>query len=217
MQILKGIIMMGGVGYDSNIYLIDGELIVDSGSGLFFSEIKEEISRLCDVSNIKYIVNTHCHYDHSGANRKFRDWLKTEIAIHENDKESLESGIDTLSEMFGEVARVTTVDRVLKNGSMIRTANFTFEVISTPGHTPGSICLYEKEKKILISGDTLFEDGIGRTDFPGGSKYKLCNSLKKLAKYPVSYLLPGHGMPKVGGVDFLIKQMIVANDEKEFF
>lgn len=213
MQIYKGIILMGGVGYDSNIYIIDGELIVDTGTGLFFSELKEEIENWgYDINKLKTVVNTHCHFDHTGGNKKFRDWLKAEIAVHEGDKESVETGSGTMAKVFGTVAKTVTVDHILTHGDKIKTKNFSFEVIHTPGHTPGSICLYDKKKRILISGDTLFEDGTGRSDLPGGDKYSLEKSLKKLSKYKITYLLPGHGMPKISGVEFLIKQLISSKE-----
>jgi glyoxylase-like metal-dependent hydrolase (beta-lactamase superfamily II) len=64
-----------------------------------------------------------------------------------------------------------------------------------------------------VSGDTLFEDGIGRTDYPGGDKDQLMKSLKKLSKYSINYLLPGHGMPKTSGVNFLIKQVTSSRND----
>ena len=215
MQVYKGIILMGGVGYDSNIYLIDGELLVDTGTGIFFPEMKEEIELMFDPLNIKTIVNTHCHFDHIGGDKKFRDWLKAEIFIHEADKQAIETGINTIADAFGEKAKTITADKTLKNGNKIKTTNFTFDVISTPGHTPGSICLYEKKKRILVSGDTLFSDGVGRTDLPGGDSNQLYRSLQKLTNLRISYLLPGHGMPKIGGVDFLIKQMLASANREE--
>jgi hydroxyacylglutathione hydrolase len=214
MQVYRGIILMGGVGYDSNIYLIDGELIVDTGTGIFFPEVKEELELTYDISKITTIVDTHCHFDHTGGNKKFRDWLKAEIAIHEGDKKSLETGANTMAEAFGEKARTVTVDRILKNGDKIKTTNFSFDVIWTPGHTLGSICLYERKKKILISGDTLFADGVGRTDFPNSDSNQLYKSLKKLSEIPITYLLPGHGMPKIGGINFMIRQSIAASKER---
>ncbi len=209
MQVYKGIILMGGVGYDSNIYIVDGELIIDTGTGLFFSEIKEEIENLgYKLDKLKTIINTHAHSDHTGGNKKFRDWLKADVAIHEADRQSIENGKGTMAKEFGLNAKAITVDKALRNGDRVKTKNFSFEVIHTPGHTIGSICLYDKKKKILISGDTLFADGIGRTDMPTGSSEDMHKSLLKLSKHSVTYLLPGHGMPKITGVDFLIKQMI---------
>jgi len=209
MQVYKGILLTGGVGYDCNIYLVDKELLVDTGTGVFFSEIKEEFENMrIELRDIKTIVNTHCHFDHSGADKKFRDLCKAKVAIHEYDKKGLEKGIGTLAKEYGQKAMTVTVDQVLKDGDVIKTQNFSFEVISTPGHTKGSICLYEKKKKILISGDTLFADGVGRTDYPTGNKDELKESIKKLSGLDVIYLLPGHGMPKVGGIDFLFKQVL---------
>ncbi len=210
MQVYKNIIMMGGVGYDCNVYLIDGEVLVDTGTGLFFVQMKEEIENMgYAIKDIKNIINTHSHFDHTGGNKKFRDWLKAKIFIHHDDKNDLETGDNTMAHMFGQTARTVTVNEELENGDKIKTENFSFEVISTPGHTPGSICLYDKNSKILISGDTLFENGVGRADLPGGSKQDLKKSLTKLSKLNVTYLLPGHGMPKIGGISFLTKQMII--------
>ncbi|RLI96474.1 MAG: MBL fold metallo-hydrolase [Candidatus Aenigmatarchaeota archaeon] len=209
MQVYKGIYLLDGVGFDSNIYVIDGEVIVDTGTGAFFKETKEEMLRLgLKPKRFKLIINTHCHFDHTGGDKKFRDWLKAKIAIHKKDRKSLETGKNTLAELFDEKARSITADIELDKKDVIKTKNFSFEIIATPGHTPGSICLYEKKKRILISGDTIFTDGIGRTDYPGGSKRELINSIEKLAKLRVDCLLPGHGMPKTVGAGVLIKQIL---------
>jgi glyoxylase-like metal-dependent hydrolase (beta-lactamase superfamily II) len=128
----------------------------------------------------------------------------------------LENG-SNLAEMFGAVSRTITVDRSLRDKNVIKTQNFSFEVVHTPGHTPGSICLYDKMKKILISGDTLFEDSIGRTDLQGGNKQDMQKSLQRLSKLDINYLLPGHGEPKIGGINFLIKQVLAGTVRKEKF
>jgi len=211
MQVYKGILLMNGVGFESNMYLIDKEVLVDTGTGLFFPQIRENLINLgIDPKKIKLIVNTHCHFDHVGGDKSFRDLCNAEIAIHESDARALEEGDNdlTLATMFGKKMKSITVDRRLKERDKIKTSNFCFEVIHTPGHTPGSICLYESKKKILISGDTLFSDGIGRSDLPGGDSDLLRESLKKLSKLKITYLLPGHGMPKTGGVNFLLKQIL---------
>jgi hydroxyacylglutathione hydrolase len=206
MQVTKGIELLGGVEPDCNVYLIDGELLVDAGTGQNFGELKQEIEKT-GHEKVRTLVNTHCHFDHVGGNKKFRDWLKVEIAVHPADRTAVETGDGTLAELFGQSYRVMTIDKLLRTGSIIKTKNFTFEVISTPGHTLGSICLYDKGKKILISGDTLFDGAVGRTDL-GGSKDQLISSLKKLSLLDVQYLLPGHGSPKMSGINFMIKQMI---------
>ncbi len=213
MQVLKGVYVFGGVGYDSNIYLIDGEIIIDTGTGDYFPEIKNEIISMgFDPAEIHTIVNTHSHFDHSGGCKKFRDWLKGKaiIAIHGNDRSALEHG-ETLAEMFGTTPKVVTVDVSLSDKDVLRTKHFNLEVIHTPGHTPGSVCLYDKKKKVLFSGDTLFEDGFGRTDYPGGSDEEMIRSLKRLSRLDAEYLLPGHGNPKIGGIKFLIKQILAGS------
>ncbi len=212
MEILKGVELFGGTNRDSNTYVIDGEIIVDTGTGLFFPQTKKEIESRVDVSKLRMIVNTHCHFDHSGGNKKFRDWLKAEIAVHKDDRKAVETGTDTMAEMFEETARSITVDRSLRHGDKLKTENFTLEVIHTPGHTAGSICLYEKNRRVLISGDTVFSDGIGRTDLPSGSRHALSESLQKISSLSLVYLLPGHGTPKVRGIDFLLKQMIAYSE-----
>ncbi|MCX6815447.1 MAG: MBL fold metallo-hydrolase [Candidatus Aenigmarchaeota archaeon] len=215
MQICNGIDVLGGMENEPNIYLIDGEVLVDTGTGMFFADMKNDIESRYDSYKIKTIVNTHHHFDNTGASSKFRNWLKAEIMIHMNDKPYLEKGY-TLAEAFNVTPRVITVDKTLKEGSVIKTKNFSFTVVHTPGHTPGSICLYEKDKRILISGDTLFESSIGRFDLPGGDRQKMFESLQKLLNYNIHYLLPGHGPPKIGGISFHIKQMIAHFGEKRF-
>lgn len=207
MLIYKNIHMIPAVESECNVYVIDGEMIVDTGTGKFFAQMKNEIESSIDTSKIKTIVNTHYHFDHTGAGKKFRDWLGAEICIHPKDKDYMENG-NTLAEMFGQRSRITTVDRLLREKNILKTQNFRFEVLHTPGHTPGSICLYDREKKILISGDTIFEDTFGRTDMPGGSMEDIMRSLKRLSDMKISYLFPGHGGIKFGGVDFVIKQVM---------
>lgn len=207
MKVLKGIELIQGSNEDSNIYVIDGEIIVDTGTGKLFLEHKNEIAEKFDAKNIVSIINTHSHFDHTGGNKKFRDWLKASIYCHAMDRDSIEKG-DTLAKLFGETPKTVTIDNTIEDGDLIRTKNFSFYVIHTQGHTQGSICLYEKNKKILISGDTLFENGIGRTDFPGGNEKEMINSIKKLSNLDINYLLPGHGQLKMTGVNFYIKSVL---------
>jgi len=213
MEIVKGIHVLGGTDQDSNIYLIDGEILVDAGTGSYFADVKQAIESITDPDEIRTLINTHNHFDHTGANKKFRDWLKCELAVHSADKYDLEGG-RTLPELFGENPKIMTIDKTLKQGMTFKTKDFNFEVLHTPGHTPGSICLYDKEKKILISGDTLFADGVGRTDLPGGDSQEMMDSLRKLSELQLNYLLPGHGTPKIGGIGFVIKRMLNSFDER---
>lgn len=187
---IGNIILVRLSGSDSNIYLI-GNTVVDAGTGLNFARLYEIFKVLKkDFENIKLVINTHAHFDHIGGNGYF---LNAKIAIHESDANILETGNEEKSnaEFFNGKLRPRKVDLKLKDGQIIN----GLKVIHTPGHTPGSICLYNEKEKILFSGDTIFADGVGRTDLIGGSKEQLKNSLEKLAKLKMGKILPGHGEP----------------------
>ncbi len=83
-------------------------------------------------------------------------------------------------------------DILLQEGEL-KIGNMTFQVIQTPGHSPGSVCIYWPDKKVLFSGDVAFNQGIGRTDLPGGDGQELKESIKKISLLDVEYLLSGHG------------------------
>jgi glyoxylase-like metal-dependent hydrolase (beta-lactamase superfamily II) len=209
MRVTKDIFIFGGVNFSSNIYLIDNELLVDTGLGLYFEEIMASmLSVEVILENIKVILNTHSHCDHIRGNKKFRELTKGVICAHELDARNIETGKKVFCNLFSLDSIPTKVDKRLKEGDEIYTLNHMFKVIHTPGHTEGSICLYEPEKKILISGDTLFSDSVGRYDLEGGSKKDLVHSLKKLRKLEVSLLLPGHGVFKKGNISELVDKML---------
>ena len=177
--------MIEGAGSDCNIYVFD-DVIVDTGTGDNIEHVRESLKEAnLDISDISLIVNTHCHFDHVGGNKYFN----SKIAIHEKDAPALENGnsIATASQMFGRSIESQKVDFKLTDGDKIH----DFDVIHTPGHTIGGICLYNGET--LISGDTVFANGgFGRYDL-GGDINMLRESLEKLSKLDVEYLLPGHG------------------------
>lgn len=185
MEKINDVIFIEGRGYDSNIY-VAGDVIIDTGTGEnknhVFSEILKAGIRPEDISTI---VNTHCHFDHTGGNGLF----SADIMIHEEDADALESGdsMATVAYMFGKSTEPTEIAKKLQEGDKVN----DFQVIHTPGHTRGGICLFDGE--ILISGDTVFANGgIGRMDI-GGSYEDMISSLEKLQKLNAEYLLPGHG------------------------
>ena len=127
MKIFRNIELLDGQ-YGCNVYLIDGEVLIDTGTGLNFVDMKKQIEQVCDIRHLKTIVNTHSHFDHTGGDKKTRDWLKAKIAIHEKDVDDLHSA-NVLAEKFGTTARIITADEALNFGDFIRTTNFNFEVI----------------------------------------------------------------------------------------
>ena len=206
---LKNIVLIRGNENDSNIYLVDKEIIIDTGTGENFMDAKEFIQDHFDISKIKTIINTHCHYDHTGGDKRFRDWLDADVMIHKNDAYPLEHGTEAvMAELFNENAKAITVNKKLVDGDIIHTKNFTIEVVHTPGHTSGSICLFEKKHRFLITGDTLFENAFGRTDLPSGSSQQMKESLKIILDLSPKHIFPGHGNMKSSGIDFLIKQLL---------
>jgi glyoxylase-like metal-dependent hydrolase (beta-lactamase superfamily II) len=189
---------IGGRGLDSNIYLIIDEVIalVDTGTGRNFEAVRRNLGKFdLEPSDIELIINTHCHYDHVGGNRDFTSASGCAVAIHELDAEPLRrgNGVITCASVMGEKLKPLKPSRLLREGDRIELGGSTLEVLHTPGHTQGSICLYEREKLVLFSGDTVFCGGIGRTDWPTGDSEALARSLRRLAGLDVRGLFPGHG------------------------
>lgn len=143
-------------------------------------------------SDIELIVLTHCHYDHTAYILEIARLCDAEVAIHRSDAPSLRNGISSLAMVFGSNPPMREADLLLEEGDEVH----GFEVIHTPGHTPGSICLFRSDGRYLFSGDTVFTDGaFGRCDLPGGDFHALKRSLERLSRLEVEGLYPGHGMP----------------------
>ncbi|MFH0836871.1 MAG: MBL fold metallo-hydrolase [Candidatus Aenigmatarchaeota archaeon] len=194
---------------ECNIYLIDQEILIDTGTGEHFDEIKEFIETNFDISKIKTIINTHCHYDHTGGNKKFHDWLGADIMIHKDDAYALENGTNAvMADVFGKTANPIRINKKLANGDIFKTKNFLLKVIHTPGHTAGSICLLEQKNNFMITGDTLFEDAFGRTDLPSASEKQMKESLEKILEINPKHIFPGHGKLKSDNIDIMIKQLL---------
>lgn len=185
MRKINDVIVIDGMGNDSNVYVFE-DVIVDTGTGQHMEYIFKSIKEAgCSVDDLSLILNTHNHYDHVGGNQ----FLDLEVAMHTLDASALEEGDQDriLAPMFGKSMEKIKVGRKLQEGDRIH----NFEVLHTPGHTSGSICLYDGET--LISGDTVFSGGgFGRMDL-GGNVQDMGNSLERLSKLDVKYLLPGHG------------------------
>ncbi|MFZ3172278.1 MAG: MBL fold metallo-hydrolase [Carboxydocellales bacterium] len=143
--------------------------------------------------NIKSIILTHGHIDHISAVDEVKKATSAQILIHQEDAKMLVDGNRNLSHMMGTNRGYSPADVLLKEGDVIKVGNLEIKVLHTPGHTLGGICL--ETEGIIISGDTLFEGSIGRSDFPGGSHEVLINSIKtKLLPYPdETKVYPGHG------------------------
>lgn len=183
---LKDVSLIVGDGLCSNIYVLGKEeaTIVDTGVGNRANPIFPQLAELGVMpENIKQVIITHAHHDHAMGAFLILEQANPRVFVHEDDTKYIASS-------FGE-ALVKVVE-----GDIIDTAIGSFMVYLTPGHTNGSMCLYNVEKKILISGDTVFPDGYyGRYDGESGSLDAMINSLKKLTELDCEIMLPGHGSP----------------------
>jgi len=182
--------------YMSNCYIVGSDktkeaAIIDPGAE--FERIDKKIIEL--GLRPKMILLTHAHGDHIGAVLEFIDKYHIPVYIHEDDAEALvDSNINLTKVLFRKEVTINP-DVKLKDGDKIELGDLEFEVIHTPGHTPGGICL--RVENIMLTGDTLFNQSIGRTDFPGGSFDQIISSIKdKIFKYDDDIIVyPGHNSP----------------------
>ena len=186
----------------ANTYLAVDEktnegFIVDPGG---YNKVLTKEVRDNDV-NIKYIILTHGHSDHiCGVNEHKAEFPDAKIVAYKDEEAMLENPNLNQSPGFG-VPYSTNADILVSDGDELKVGDVTLKFIHTPGHTEGGMCIYVKEAKALFSGDTLFRQSIGRTDFPGGSYKEIMDSIrKKLFLLPDdTNVFPGHmGTTSIG-------------------
>jgi hydroxyacylglutathione hydrolase len=166
-------------------------MVIDPGDDI------EDVLALIEKHNlkVKQIVVTHAHIDHVGGAMKLRAATGAPILLNQNDSALLKM-LDVQAAWIGmKNPGQVDIDHSIGQADTLRTGLLTADVIHTPGHTEGSICLYFQAESKLIAGDTLFAGSIGRTDLPGGSMEKIIRSLhEKVMTLPDDTLVvPGHG------------------------
>ena len=180
--------------YEANCYILAQDInnkaiIIDPGDEP--GKIKTVLSRKGLIP--AFVINTHGHIDHIGAD----DAFAVPVYIHEDDKRFLTDDSLNLSSFLGKPLRINNNIRTVKDGQYIQLGKIRLEVLHTPGHTPGGICLLLKDSKeeILFSGDTLFRQSVGRTDLPFASTEQLTQSIrnKLFVLDDKTTILPGHG------------------------
>jgi glyoxylase-like metal-dependent hydrolase (beta-lactamase superfamily II) len=175
-----------------NTYLIDGtkRILVDPGHYHLFGHVRDHLLELSlSTDDIDVVIVTHGHPDHMEAVKIFAD-TQTMIALHQEEM----AFIREVAPHYGMALGIADFEpHILLGEGSLNIGDMTFQVIDTPGHSPGSICLHWPEEKALFTGDLVFHQGLGRTDLPGGSGEILKKSIKKISELDVDLLLPGHG------------------------
>lgn len=143
---------------------------------------------------LESIFITHSHWDHIGDIAQFKESFKANVYVHRLDSQNVKTpGYDKIP--FTEKITGVQVDIFFKDGDKILLGDISIEVIHTPGHSPGSVCLYIPQENILLSGDTLFAGCMGTISLPTSQPELMWKSLKKLAKLPSdTKVYPGHGV-----------------------
>jgi glyoxylase-like metal-dependent hydrolase (beta-lactamase superfamily II) len=174
----------------TNAYLIlsKNPAIIDPGT---YANVVIQKLEEYNVKTLEFIILTHYHYDHSQDVLKIKELTKAKVMMHEADFQTLQK---RLNEGWYKNLTNFKPDILLEGNETINLGDCILDVIHTPGHSSGSICLYEQKSKSLFSGDTIFPDGgVGRTDILGGNSAELKESVEKLSKLDVKTLYPGHG------------------------
>jgi len=178
--------------WDTNAYLVwDGSspetLIVDPGMSSTASLVERAAA---NELRVHLIANSHGHIDHIFDNGPLKRATGAPLAIHPDDAYRLDGRNN-----YGLEIERTTAERDLREGDRVEVGQLSFQVLHTPGHTEGSICLYEPTHRLLLSGDVLFAGSFGRTDLPGGDEAAMVESLGRLARdlRDEVRVLPGHG------------------------
>lgn len=196
-EIQQGIFLLKGEGKGSHIYLIRAayrNVLIDSGLDQNFLYLQEQLLSLgLKVKDIDLVINTHEHLDHIGSNRYFQE--SSFIAAHRfaATKITLEDHYVTLYRSGDRNEVPLRIHLWLENRSLFDLGSHTLEVIHTPGHTSGSICIYEFKTKVLFSGDTVFAGGTLSYIAESGSVGDYVNSIVRLEARKISKIFPSHG------------------------
>ncbi|OGW55578.1 MAG: hypothetical protein A3D21_01350 [Nitrospirae bacterium RIFCSPHIGHO2_02_FULL_42_12] len=199
--------------FQTNVYILQDDVTKEA----IVIDPADEASRILKIINdneltVKYILLTHAHIDHIGALKELKDSTGAKVLLHKEDV-FLYENMHLQSSLFGLTdPLVTDIDLLIEDGMEFGQAGLKFHVIHTPGHSPGSVCYYFPDK--LFSGDTLFKNGIGRSDLWGGSHELLVESLRGILLNldDAIEVYPGHGPSTTIGREkrdnpFIIKEM----------
>ncbi|PWI49420.1 hypothetical protein CEE45_01100 [Candidatus Heimdallarchaeota archaeon B3_Heim] len=206
-QLMTSIYWLLGQGFDCNVFIIEAKqesMMIDTGAGNALNQRFgasspniETLKQAIKTKRVTHIFLTHGHIDHIGGISSLQSEVNCTISASYEEARHLTSGNSPyLDPIMNSTCSPIKITKKYGEGDTITVGNHHFQVLETPGHTKGSLSLYEPDKKILISGDTVFPQGsFGRTDLPSGSSSELLNSLKRLSDLEIHVLLPGHMPP----------------------
>ncbi len=184
--------------FDANTYVIEDELtlMIDPGLRDYLKLRLEEMERdNMSMERVDIVMITHLHPDHYDAVAVLKENYDLRVALHTSQLAYLEPMIEEAARFFGMPARsrlAFCADMEIKD--VLRLGDrHELQVIHTPGHSPDSICLYSPGGKFLVSGDLVFEHGVGRTDLPFGNEEELIRSIHRISLLETELLLTGHG------------------------
>jgi len=181
--------------YGSNVFLLIGRktALIDASVSSNGPELISGLNSLgIKPEQIDLVLFTHGHADHYGCTDLFPK-AKKRMSPHDAEKIELRDSAFTCSAVVGET-HYPKIDSFLEKDELIEFSPFSLKVLSTPGHTLGSVCFHDEKLGLLFSGDTLFNGSCGRTDLPSGNNSQMTESLESLSKLSFKTLLPGHGL-----------------------
>ena len=176
----------------NSFYIGDGvNALIDPGLTGYVPDLLDRMSADgIKKEDIRYVINTHSHPDHFQGSEIF-DQEKIKVGLHTKEIEFLKGEGGELYSIFGINVPRMNVNFPMEEGD-ITLGDQIFKIILAPGHSPGSIGLYWPEQKALFCGDVIFDQSVGRTDFPGGNGTLLKKSILNFAKLDLEWIFPGH-------------------------
>ena len=183
-----------------NCYVVSDEtrecVIIDCGA--FYEEERKAIVEYIRTNNLqpKHLLATHGHLDHNFGNNTIDEAFGLRVELSERDQSLIDHADQQAKQFYGEPLKqpLPPTGTHLSEGTPVTFGSHTLQILSTPGHSRGSVTLYCQAENVAFTGDTLFKHSIGRTDFVGGNMFQIIQSLRMLAQLPdETIVLPGHG------------------------
>lgn len=196
-------VITGALQGDRQHVVIDpGHVINETGEDCYGSLALSMSEDSIDIEDTGLIINTHSHPDHCQANELIVGKSGAGIAMSAEEDEFRTTIGERMYTIFGlKPPRFSTLFHLKEGDLSLGKDGIMARVILTPGHSPGSVCIYLPDSKVLITGDVVFYMSVGRTDFPGGNTLLLKKSIEKIACLEVEFLIPGHNTEPKGIIE----------------